>query len=114
MASADVIEVEVAYATPQRQVVKTLTLPAGSNVEQAIRASGLPEEFAEIDLTLQRAGRSRHPASRDTSASLYVGVFGELVRLDDCLCGGERVEIYRALITDPKEARRQRGARSRQ
>lgn len=91
MASAEEIDVEVAYAAPKRQITKTMALPAGSNVEQAIRASGLLDEFPEIDLAHQR-----------------VGVFGEFVRLDECLQGGERVEIYRALIADPKEARRQR------
>jgi len=91
MAGVDEIDVEVAYAAPTRQVTKTLILPAGSSVEQAIRASGLLDEFPEIDLTQQR-----------------VGVFGEFVRLDECLQGGERVEIYRALIADPKEARRRR------
>ena len=91
MASVDEIDVEVAYATPQRQITKTLTLLDGSSVEQAIRASGLLDEFPEIDLAHQR-----------------VGVFGEFVRLDECLHGGERVEIYRALIADPKETRRRR------
>lgn len=91
MASAEKIEVEVAYAAPQRQITKTVALPAGSNVEQAIRASGLLDEFPEIDLALQR-----------------VGVFGEFARLDESLHGGERVEIYRSLIADPKEARRRR------
>ena len=91
MASAREIHVEVAYAGPARQLVKPLVLPAGSSVEQAIRASGLLEEFPEIDL-----GASR------------VGVFGEFVRLDECLQGGERVEIYRSLLVDPKEARRRR------
>ena len=91
MASADVIEVQVAYAAPRRQIAKTLTLPAGSSVEQAIRASGLLDEFPEIDLTHQ-----------------CIGVFGEFVRPDECLQGGERVEIYRSLIADPKEARRRR------
>jgi putative ubiquitin-RnfH superfamily antitoxin RatB of RatAB toxin-antitoxin module len=91
MANAEEIDVEVAYAAPKRQITKTVVLPAGSNVEQAIRASGLLDEFPEIDLALQR-----------------VGVFGEFVRLDECLHGGERVEIYRSLIADPKEARRRR------
>jgi len=91
MASADEIDVEVAYAAPQRQITRTLTLPAVSSVEQAIRASGLLDEFPEIDLDHQR-----------------IGVFGEFVRLDECLHGGERVEIYRALIADPKEVRRRR------
>ena len=91
MASAPEMRVEVVYATPARQIVKTLTLPAGSNVEAAIRASGLLEEFPEIDLGVNRAG-----------------VFGEIVSLDESLEGGERVEIYRPLIADPKEVRRQR------
>jgi len=91
MASVDEIKVEVAYATPKHQVAKTLTLPSGSSVEQAILASGLLDAFPEIDLAQQR-----------------VGVFGEFVRLDDCLQGGERVEIYRLLIADPKEVRRRR------
>jgi uncharacterized protein len=91
MASVDEIDVQVVYATPTRQFTKTLILPVGSSVEQAIRASGLLEEFPVIDLARQR-----------------VGVFGELVQLDDCLQGGERVEIYRPLLADPKEARRRR------
>jgi putative ubiquitin-RnfH superfamily antitoxin RatB of RatAB toxin-antitoxin module len=96
MASADEIEVEVAYAASKRQVVKALTLPIGSSVEQAIRVSGLLDSFPEIDLTHQR-----------------VGVFGEFVQMDTRLQGGERVEIYRALIADPKEVRRRR-ARAKQ
>ena len=91
MASAPEMRVEVVYAPPARQIVKTLTLPAGSNVEAAIRASGLLEEFPEIVLGVNRAG-----------------VFGEIVSLDESLEGGERVEIYRPLIVDPKAARRLR------
>jgi putative ubiquitin-RnfH superfamily antitoxin RatB of RatAB toxin-antitoxin module len=91
MAGADEIQVEVAYAAPRRQVVKTLVLPTGSNIERAILASGLLDEFPDIDLNLQS-----------------VGVFGEIVKLDAPLRGGERVEIYRALINDPKEARQRR------
>lgn len=91
MAGADEVRVEVAYAAPDRQVVKILMLPIGSRVEAAIRASGLLEEFPEIDLAVNR-----------------VGVFGELVGLDTELQGGERVEIYRPLLADPKQARRRR------
>ena len=91
MASAPEMRVEVVYATPTRQVVRTLTLPAGSNVEAAIRASGLLEQFPEIVLGVNRAG-----------------VYGEIVSLDESLEGGERVEIYRPLIVDPKAARRLR------
>jgi len=91
MASGPEIEVEVVYATPTRQSVRTVRLPAGSVVEEAIRSSGLLAEFPEIDLAVNR-----------------VGVYGEPVDLDAVLEGGERVEIYRPLIADPKEARKKR------
>ena len=95
MGSAAELQVEVAYAAPSRQAVKTLRLPAGSSVADAIRASGLLVEFPEIDLARQR-----------------VGIFGELTELSTLLADGDRVEIYRTLLADPKEARRRR-ARSR-
>jgi putative ubiquitin-RnfH superfamily antitoxin RatB of RatAB toxin-antitoxin module len=91
MASAPEVEVEVVYATPARQTIRTVRLPAGSAVEEAIRRSGLLAEFPEIDLAANR-----------------VGVYGEAVTLDAAVRGGERVEIYRPLIADPKEARRRR------
>lgn len=91
MDDADEIRIEVAYAAPDRQVVKTLRLPHASHVAAAIRASGLLDEFPEIDLAVNR-----------------VGVFGELVKLDTELRDGERVEIYRPLLADPKQARRRR------
>jgi len=91
MAGADDIEVDVAYATSDRQVVRALRLPRGCRVEAAIRASGLLEEFPEIDLAVNR-----------------VGVFGEPVELETELRDGERVEIYRPLLADPKQARQRR------
>ena len=91
MASVPEIRVDVVYAAVTRQVVKTLTLPAGSTVEAAIRVSGLLNEFPEIDLTINR-----------------IGIFGEFAGLDQNLEDGERVEIYRALLADPKETRRRR------
>ncbi len=96
MASATELVVEVVYATRARQEVRTVRLPVGSVVEQAIRRSGLLAEFPEIDLTANR-----------------VGVYGEPVELDTILEGGERVEIYRPLIIDPKEARRKRAKQAR-
>ncbi len=96
MANAAELVVEVIYATPARQEIRTVRLPAGSVVEQAIRHSGLLAEFPEIDLTVNR-----------------VGVYGEPVELDTILEGGERVEIYRPLVVDPKEARRKRAKQPR-
>lgn len=89
----ELIEVEVAYARPDEQVVLALTVPAGTTLEEAIRRSGVLERFAEIDLAANK-----------------VGVFGKVGRLDQVLAAGDRVEIYRPLIADPKEARKQRAA----
>ena len=93
MASAEWIDVTVAYATPQRQVVMPLRVPAGSTLEQAIRGSGLLAQFAEINLSVNP-----------------IGIFGELANLDDLVQAGARIEIYRGLLADPKLARLRRAA----
>jgi len=85
------IDVEVAYATPEQQVIVTLTLPEGATVEQAIDASDLLNRFPEID-----------------RADIKAGIFGSICKLDQPLKQSDRVEIYRPLLHDPKEARRQR------
>lgn len=91
MTAPDTIQVEVAYALPKEQVVIVLELPADATVSQAIEESRLAERFPEIDL-----------------ASSKVGIFGRLAKLDDSLHRGDRIEIYRPLIADPKEVRKQR------
>jgi putative ubiquitin-RnfH superfamily antitoxin RatB of RatAB toxin-antitoxin module len=83
------IRVEVAYALRDRQVLLTRELEEGCTVEQAIRRSGILEAFPEIDV-----------------ARVRVGIFGREVSLDVQLRDGDRVEIYRQLIVDPKEMRR--------
>ena len=93
MAAADTITVEVAYAKPHEQVIVPVEMPAGSTLRQAVEQSRLAERFAEIDL--------------DT---IKVGIFGRLKKPDQVLQAGDRVEIYRPLIADPKEVRRQRAA----
>lgn len=90
------IEVEVAYARPDEQVILALQVPDGSTIEDAIRRSGVLERFPEIDLATNK-----------------VGVFGKVGKLDQELSPGDRVEIYRPLIADPKEARKQRAAEGR-
>ncbi|NIR29260.1 MAG: RnfH family protein [Gammaproteobacteria bacterium] len=94
MTTRELISVEVAYARPDVQVVIPLRVPPGATVEAAIRASGILERFPEIDL-------SRH----------RVGVFGKLTEPDRTLEAGDRVEIYRPLVVDPKTARRRRARR---
>jgi putative ubiquitin-RnfH superfamily antitoxin RatB of RatAB toxin-antitoxin module len=88
--------VEVAYATPVRQEAIEVSVSPGATVEQVIRASGILARFPEIDLTHQR-----------------VGIFGETVRLQDAVHNGDRVEIYRPLVADPKEARRRRAVKKK-
>ena len=88
------ILIDVAYAPPAANPMRRqLNLPSGSTVGEAIRASGLLDLCPEIGLTRNR-----------------VGVFGRLVQLDTPLRDGDRVEIYRPLHADPKEARRRRAA----
>jgi putative ubiquitin-RnfH superfamily antitoxin RatB of RatAB toxin-antitoxin module len=90
-AAKALIRVEVAYARPERQVIVAVQVPVGADVNEAIAGSGLLGRFPEIDLARQK-----------------VGIFGRLVELDAPLREGDRVEIYRPLIADPKEVRKQR------
>jgi len=90
------LKVEVVYATPDRQVRYMLELEEGATVGDAVARSGALAEFPEIDLTRNR-----------------VGIYGRLVTLGARLGDGDRVEILRLLVADPKEARRRRAARTR-
>lgn len=88
------MKIEVAYAKPDIQLVLDLELPDGATAEQAIRASGMLARFPEIDLAVNA-----------------VGIFGKTCALDQPLKPGDRVEIYRPLPADPKEARRGRAVK---
>jgi len=92
---ADTIDVEVAYAEPQRQFLRRITLPARATVADAIAASGLEAEL-QID-----------------ASELAAGVWSKPVARDAPLASGDRVELYRPLTADPKEARRRRANRTR-
>lgn len=85
------IQIEVVYALPEHQVMRRLSLPTGTTVEQAVKFSEITHLFPEIDL------------SRDK-----LGIFGKLVKPDRALRDGDRVEIYRPLVHDPKDSRRKR------
>lgn len=89
------MKVEVAYARPDVQVILALQVTEDSTAEFAIRQSGILERFPEIDLVQNR-----------------IGIFSKACKLDQILRAGDRVEIYRPLIADPKEARRNRAAKS--
>lgn len=89
------IQVEVVYALPEKQYLRRVTLPQGATLEQAIIASGLLELRPDIDLKKNKLGIYSRPA-----------------KAGDEVQDGDRVEIYRPLIADPKELRRQRAERS--
>jgi putative ubiquitin-RnfH superfamily antitoxin RatB of RatAB toxin-antitoxin module len=85
------IAVEVVCATAQRQLLRRVSLPAGSTVMQAVEQSGLLQEMPEVAFDPSR-----------------LGIFSRRVTADDLLHDGDRVEIYRPLTLDPKDARRRR------
>jgi hypothetical protein len=87
------IKVEVAYARPDVQSIIALDVEEGITAETAIQRSGILEKFPEIDFE-----------------GCKMGVFGKAVKRDLVLRDGDRVEIYRPLIADPKEVRRRRAA----
>ncbi|MCD6038700.1 MAG: pasI [Gammaproteobacteria bacterium] len=85
------IKVEIAYATPEEQKIIVIQIDEGCNIAQAIEVSGILQLFTTIDLKHQK-----------------IGIFSKKKKLSDLLEDGDRVEIYRPLIMDPKEARRKR------
>jgi hypothetical protein len=88
---SETIHIEIAYALPLEQALLKRQVAQGTTAEQAIRDSGLLEKHPEIDL-----GKNK------------IGIFGKLTKLDAVLREKDRVEIYRPLIADPKEVRKQR------
>ncbi len=93
MSTADKIQIEVIYALPEKQETVLLHLPPGASLQQAIEASGLIGKYPEIDL-----------------AKGKFGIYSKLAKLDTVLRDRDRIEIYRPLIADPKEVRKQRAA----
>jgi putative ubiquitin-RnfH superfamily antitoxin RatB of RatAB toxin-antitoxin module len=91
---AESIRVEVAYAEPSRQFLRALELPSGATIADAIAASGL-EAGLGID-----------------ASPLAAGIWSKQKPRDTRLADGDRVEIYRPLTADPKEARRRRARRA--
>ena len=86
--------IEIAYATPELQKIIDCEVDSGVSPREAVRQSGIVQYFAEID-----------PDTCD------LGVFGKSIAEDYKLVDGDRIEIYRPLIADPKEIRRQRAAK---
>jgi len=85
------LTVEVAYALPNQQLIIPVQVSHETTAEQAIKVSGILAKFPEIDLNQNQ-----------------IGIFGKLIKLDTTLRNLDRIEIYRPLIADPKEVRKQR------
>jgi uncharacterized protein len=90
---SDLISVEVIYPLPGKQEIFVVKLAQGATVRQAIEASGILEKYPEIDLAKNK-----------------LGLFAKLAKPDTVVRHQDRVEIYRPLIADPKEVRKQRAA----
>ncbi len=95
MANVKKINVEVAYADVHRQRLIKLLVEEGCTIELAIDRSGILLEFPDIDLMKQK-----------------VGIFSKQKKLTDIVTEGDRIEIYRVLIMDPKDARKKRAKQS--
>lgn len=91
------IRVEVAYGRLDEQVILEVEAESGLTVGEAVERSGILQRFPEIDLAQNK-----------------LGVFGKVTKLDAKLNPGDRVEIYRPLIADPKEQRKKRAAQGKQ
>lgn len=85
------INIEIAYALPERHYLKAFKVEEGTMVQTAILQSGILQQFTEIDLRENK-----------------VGIFSRPTKLNDVLKEGDRIEIYRPLLADPKEIRRKR------
>lgn len=85
--------VEVAYALKEKQTLLSIEVKDGTTIKQAIDISGILEIYPNIDLTKDK-----------------VGIFSKFAKLDTVLREKDRVEIYRSLIADPKQVRKERAA----
>ena len=98
--SKSLIQIEVAYGEPDRQLIKSLKVKAGSDVASAIKACGIMDEFQSLQ--------------KKQIKDLTIGIFSKKYQLDHILHDGDRVEIYRPLTVDPKTARRMRADTKRE
>lgn len=93
---SELIAVEVCYALPNTQTLLSISVAAGATVEQAIHQSGILEIHKDIDLTQHK-----------------VGIWYKTTKLETTVSEGDRIEIYRPLIADPKEVRKRRAQKAK-
>ena len=88
--------VEVAYALEKKQTLLELEVSEGTTLKQAVELSGIIDIYPQIDLTKDKTG-----------------IFGKIAKLDTILREKDRIEIYRPLIADPKQVRKERAAKGK-
>ncbi|HEY5716158.1 MAG TPA: RnfH family protein [Psychromonas sp.] len=91
---SELIDIEVVYGRPDKQVLLSLSVPVGSTLEECINLSGITTYFPEI-----------------IPSEAVVGIFSHPEKLSAQVKAGDRIEIYRPLIADPKEMRKLRAAK---
>lgn len=85
------LEIEIVYGTAEKQILRSIRIEQGATARMAVLQSGLDKDFPELDLN-----------------AAPLGIFGKRVKDDFLLRERDRIEIYRPLLIDPKEARRKR------
>jgi len=88
--------VEVAYALEKKQTLLELEVSEGTTLKQAVELSGIIDIYPQVDLTKDKTG-----------------IFGKIAKLDTILREKDRIEIYRPLIADPKQVRKERAAKGK-
>ena len=88
------IRIEIIHAWAQHSIAKSLTVPPGALIADALKLAALEQDFQDVDL-----------------ANATVGIFGQVASRDRPLKDGDRIEIYRPLLEEPKLARRKRVSR---
>lgn len=91
------IAIEITYALPEKQTLLSLSVQAETSVQEAIEQSGILQLHNDIDLTINR-----------------VGIWYKTTKLTTLLKAGDRIEIYRPLIADPKEVRKRRAEKAKE
>jgi putative ubiquitin-RnfH superfamily antitoxin RatB of RatAB toxin-antitoxin module len=96
MSEPQMIWVEVAYALPHMQRLERLEIPVGASAREVVLAASFDEQFPDLD-----------------TANCPLGIFGKPVADGQCVQQGDRVEIYRPLVNDPREHRRELAAKGK-
>ena len=94
---SQLIDIEVVYGLPHKQVLLALKVPAETTIENCIKLSGIVKHFPEI-----------------VPCEAVVGIFSKPDKLDNTVKQGDRIEIYRPLTADPKEMRKLRAEKAKQ